>query len=161
MKVVIGLMYSAGLRIGAITQLKLSNLEKIESCYKIVVYEGSNEQYYTFCIPECVSFIDAYLEYRTKNGEKLDQNSYLIRDQFDINDLEQIRNKSRGISTGTIEVILNTLLLKAGLRTVNHTGHKRKEVARAHGFRKFFTNELRKAHVPIEVRWLLEGHKLL
>ena len=91
MKVVIGLMYSAGLRIGAVTQLKLRNLEKIESCYKIVVYEGTREQYYTFCIPECVNFIDAYLEYRRNNDEKLDQDSYLIWDQFDISDLEKIR----------------------------------------------------------------------
>lgn len=95
MKVVVGLMVSAGLRIGALTQLKLRNLEKIEECYIVVVYEGTNEQYYSFCTPECSQFITDYLEYRTKNGESLTPDSYLIRDQFDINDLKQIRNKSR------------------------------------------------------------------
>lgn len=95
MKVVVGLMVSAGLRIGALTQLKLRNLEKIEECYIVVVYEGTNEQYYSFCTPECSQFITDYLEYRTKNGENLTPDSYLIRDQFDINDLEQIRNISR------------------------------------------------------------------
>jgi site-specific recombinase XerD len=129
MKVVIGLMYSAGLRVGAITGIKLRNLEKIESCYKVTVYEGSREQYYSFVTPECRSFIDSYLQYRTQNGEKLGPDSYLIRDQFDITDLDQIRNKSKGITTGTLKVLLNLLLVKAGVRQVNHTSHKRKEVA--------------------------------
>ena len=47
-----------------------------------IVYEGSNEQYYTFCTPECACFIDSYLEYRTKNGEKINNDYYLIRDKF-------------------------------------------------------------------------------
>ena len=64
MKVVVGLMSSAGLRIGAITSLRLRSLEKVEQSYKVTVYEGTNEQYYSFTTPECASFIDAYLEYR-------------------------------------------------------------------------------------------------
>jgi len=160
-KCIVLLMCSSGCRIGAITQLKLKNIEKIESCYKIVVYQGTNEQYYTFCTPECSSFIDSYLEYRTKNGEKLTQDSYLIREQFNINDLNQIRNKSRGISTGTLKIMLHTLLIKAGLRTVDHINpHKRKEVARAHGFRKFFTTQLVNSKVNPEIREMLLGHKI-
>lgn len=162
MKVVVGLMSSAGLRIGAITGLKLRNLEKVESCYKVTVYEGTREQYYSFTTPECASFIDAYKEYRTKSGEILTEESYSIRDQFDLTDQDQIRNRSRGIQTGTLKVMLNLVLVKAGVRTVDHTSpHKRKEVARAHGFRKFFTTQLIKAKVQSECRWKLEGHKLL
>jgi len=55
-KCIILLMASSGCRIGAITQLRLRELEKIESCYKITFYQGTNEQYYTFCTPECASF---------------------------------------------------------------------------------------------------------
>ena len=113
MKVVIGLMASAGLRIGALTQLRLRNLEKVEQCYKVTVYEGTNEQYYSFTTPECASFIDAYKEYRTKNGEKLGPDSYLIRDQFDVTDIDQIRNKTRGIQTGTLKVMLNLVPSKS------------------------------------------------
>lgn len=161
-KCIILLTASSGSRIGAITQLRLRELEKIESCYKITFYQGTNEQYYSFCTPECASFIDSYLGYRTKSGEKLTEQSYLIREQFNINDLEQIRNKSRGISTGTLKIMLHTLLIKAGLRTVDHVNpRKRKEVARSHGLRKFFTNALIKAKVQSEHRWKLEGHKLL
>lgn len=66
MKVIVLLMASSGMRIGAIPLLKLRNLEKIDSLYKIIVYVGSNSEYYTFCTPECTSFIGAYLQYRVK-----------------------------------------------------------------------------------------------
>jgi len=85
----------------------------------------------------------------------------LIRDQFDITDLEQIRNKSKGLTVGSLEGILGTVLLKAGLRSVDHT-YKwiRKEVPRAHGFRKFFTTQLINSDVNPEIREMLLGHKI-
>jgi site-specific recombinase XerC len=52
MKSIVLLMASSGIRIGSIPLLKLKNLEKIDSTYKITVYEGTNDQYYTFCTPE-------------------------------------------------------------------------------------------------------------
>ena len=81
--------------------LKLKHLQEIsdkERIYKITVYEKSKEEYYTFCSHECYSIIKSYLDYRKNNGEILDKESFLIREQFDINDFEQIRKKSRGIS---------------------------------------------------------------
>ena len=163
MKIVVLLMASTGCRVGALPSLKIRNLEKIQefNLYKITMYEGSNEPYTTFCTPECTSIIDSYLEFRESNGEKLNPDSYLIRDQFDITDLEQIRNKSKGVSIHTIQGIVDNTLLKAGLRTVDHTSrHNRKEIMKCHGFRKFFTNELIKAELQTEQRWLLEGHPL-
>jgi len=160
-KIIVLLMASSGIRIGGLPSLRLRNVEKIDKVYKVTVYEGSNSQYYTFCTPECASFIDAYLEFRTRNGEKLNPNSYLIRDQFDITDLEQIRNRSKGISISTIGVLLDTIPLKVGVRTIDHTSKfNRKEVARAHGFRKFFTTQLINSKVNSEIREMLLGHKI-
>ncbi len=76
MKVVILLMASSGMRVGAIPSLKMRNLEKIKDVYKVTVYEGSKESYYTFTSPECTSFIDSYLEFRENNGEKLNKDSF-------------------------------------------------------------------------------------
>jgi site-specific recombinase XerD len=76
MKVVILLMASSGCRVGALPSLKLRNLEKIDTVYKITMYEGSKESYYTFTSPECTSFIDSYLEFRENNGEKLNKDSF-------------------------------------------------------------------------------------
>lgn len=160
-KIIILLMSSSGIRIGGLPTLRLRHVEKIESIYKIIVYEGTNSEYFTFCTHECASFIDAYLEYRKRNGEKLDEKSFLIRDQFDITDLEQIRNRSKGISISTIGVLLDTILLKAGIRTIDHTSKfNRKEVARAHGCRKFFITQLVNSEVNPEIREMLVGHKI-
>lgn len=76
MKVVILLMASSGCRVGAIPSLKIRNLEKVNSVYKVTAYEGSKESYYTFTSPECTSFIDSYLEFRENNGEKLNKDSF-------------------------------------------------------------------------------------
>jgi integrase len=158
-KVIVLLVSTSGMRIGALPSLRLKNIERIDSIYKITVYEGSNSQYDTFCTPECASFIDAYLEFRKRNGEILQDKSFLIRDQFDITDLAQIRNRSKGISVNGIGAILNMVLVKAGVRTIDHTSRNRKQVARAHGFRKYFTTQLINADVNPEVREMLLGHK--
>ena len=133
-KTIVLLMASSGIRIGALPGIRIRNLEKVNNIYKITVYEGSSSQYFTFCTPERTSYIDAYFEFRTKNGDNLNKDSYIIRDQFDITDLEQIRNKSKGLSIGGIEPLLNVLLLKSGVRPINHN-RDRKEIARD-GYRK-------------------------
>ena len=54
-RIAILLMCSAGLRVGALPSLKIRNLERIEkyNIYKITVYENEDEEYTTFCSPEC------------------------------------------------------------------------------------------------------------
>lgn len=150
-------MASSGLRIGSFPDLRLRNIQKIDNIYKITAYEGFNSQYFTFCTPECTSYMDAYLQFRSKY-EKLDKNSYLIRDQFDITDVDQIRNRSKAISTKTIDALLNTVLIKSGLRTKGNGD--RRDVARAHGFRKFFTTQVINSDVNPEIREMLLGHKI-
>ena len=72
-KKIVLLMASSGIRIGALPGIRIRNLEKVNNIYEITVYEGSSSQYFTFCTPECTSYIDAYLEFRTKNGENLNK----------------------------------------------------------------------------------------
>ena len=43
------LLSSTGIRIGAVPLLKLKNLEKLDSLYKITIYENTRDQYITFC----------------------------------------------------------------------------------------------------------------
>jgi hypothetical protein len=69
----------------------LRNIEKVSTdsglaIYKITVYEGFKEEYITFTTPECSIAIDNYLNMRERYGEKLIQDSYLIREQFDVRD---------------------------------------------------------------------------
>ena len=46
--------------------------------YKITVYVGDKEEYFTFCTPETAKETDDYLEFRKIHGERFSENSYLI-----------------------------------------------------------------------------------
>ena len=163
MKVILLLMASSGMRIGAIPDLKLKHV----SGNKITIYENTKEEYYTFITDECRQVLDAYLDYRIRSGEKLNEDAPLIRKQFDINDLEQVRKQRKPIALNTLNVVLDHHLQRCGLRTVNHVhvesndnNGNRKSVARAHGFRKFFTTQLINAKVNPEIREMLLGHSI-
>jgi len=158
MKVIILLMASAGLRAGAVPTLRLRNIDK----NKITVYEKTNDEYFTFCTPECRQAIDNYLEYRTRNGENLTPESYLIRQQFDVNDL--IKKSVKPIQVGSLMTIVKAITIRAGLRRTNHIGKEnkkeRKDIALTHSFRKFFTTTCIKSKVNPEIREMLMGHKI-
>jgi integrase len=75
--------------------------------------------------------------------------------------ISQTLNKSKGITINTMEAIVGTVVLKAGLRTVDHIfKSNRKEVAKCHGLRKFFTTQLINSKVNPEIREMLLGHKI-
>jgi len=159
LKVAILIYASTGMRKGALVSLKIRNLKKTDNFYKFTVYEGEKEQYYTFCTPETASLIDEYLDYRRRSGEKLTDDSPLIREEFDINDLEQIKKRSRAISSNTIGNTLLVYLLKTGLRDINRQSQfTRKPIPLLHGFRKFFTTQLVNSKVNPEIREMLLGH---
>jgi len=169
MRTVILLLASTGMRIGAIPGLRLRNIEKVEidaatSIYKITVYEGFKEEYITFTTPECTAAIDSYLKMRERYGEKLNTNSFLIREQFDVRDPFVI-SKCKEVKANTLTGKLIDLAVRAGIRQKEVLEGKphgtiRNDVPIAHGFRKFFTTQLFKSDVKSELRWLLEGHNL-
>lgn len=76
------LLASTGMRIGALQTIKIGDLERIDDLYKIIVYSGDREEYVTFTTLECANEIDNYLEYRTRRGEQITQDSYLLVQKF-------------------------------------------------------------------------------
>ncbi len=171
-RAIILLLASSGMRVGAMPGLRIRNLEKIQidietSIYKIIVYEGFNEEYITFCTPECTVAIDKYLDMRKRYGEKINANSYLIREQFDVRDPFKTA-KCREVKGNTLTKKLIDLAERAGIREkeplieTKKRSEIRKDVPIAHGFRKFFSTKLADTvpDVKTEFRWLLEGHNL-
>lgn len=146
MRVVILLLASTGIRIGAVPFIKLGNLQDM----KLTVYETSNEQYFTFITPECKKAVDFYLDMRSRYGEKLDDNSYLIREQFDVRC--PINAKPRQMDRSALQYKLYDLCKRCGI--------DKKNIAVAHGFRKFFTTQLVNSKVNPEIREMLLGHKI-
>lgn len=91
----------------------------------------------------------------------LTRDSYLIREDFDITDIEQIRLKSRRISDRTISSGFYALSIKAGTRQ-RTSGDKftRKKVALFHGLRKYVTTQFINSKLDPEKREMLLGHKI-
>ncbi len=147
MKVVILLLASSGLRLGAISSLRIRHLQK----RKLLVYENDREEYFTFITPECQKVVDSYLDMRSRYGEKINNESFLIREQFDIRDPFQAK-KARQVNTDTIRWKLIDLEKRVGVRS--------KDVKAAHGFRKFFTTQVINSKVNSEIREMLLGHKI-
>ena len=77
-------------------------------------------------VPKQTNYIDAYLDYRTRSGEKLSKDAYLIREQFDVTDLEQVRKQGRPINKKTLSNNLISIVGRSGLRKVNHNFTKRR-----------------------------------
>jgi integrase len=108
MRVVILVLASSGIRIGAIQLVKLRHLLDT----KLTIYENTKQEYFTFITPECKKAIDFYIDFRQRYGEKITDNSYLIREQFDI------RNPGppKAVHHKTIQWNLRVLAIKCGIR---------------------------------------------
>jgi len=145
LRTVIYILASSGIRIGALPQLRLRNLEDT----KLTVYENTNDEYVTFISQECKNAIQNYLDMRFRYGEKLTSDSFLIREQFDIRDPPK---KAKMVKAETLARKLYDLSTRAGI--------KDKNLPICHAFRKFYSTQLVEADVKTELRWLLEGHKL-
>jgi uncharacterized protein (UPF0262 family) len=86
--VIILLMASTGMRIGALPGLRvgdLSTMTQRKDIYKIQVHARTKDSHYTFCTPECENAIDEYLySFREAYGEAIQKDSPLIRETFDM-----------------------------------------------------------------------------
>ena len=168
-KIVISILSSSGLRYGAIPSLKLKHLEKIEKyqLYQITAYGKSKKySYKTFCTPECTTLIDSYLSYRKKQGEQLNDNSPLIREQFSTIDKLKVNNP-RHLTLITFRYMINDVLTKYSTlrkKIPFDYENKRKEgrnpTMLTHAFRKFFNTECAKAGVYPDFIEIMLGHKL-
>jgi len=157
LRVIILLMASAGLRVGALPTLLISHLEKRGSVYKISVYKGlkGKGKYYTFCSPECVTAIDTYLQYRERCGENITKDSPLLRKDFDSSFRE---SKVVPAMYDGIRMSVYSLLVKSGIRVVGSNRRNRNDISMTHGFRKFYETMLVNSNIHETIIRKLTGH---
>jgi integrase len=175
MRMIILLLASTACRIGALPALTLGNLTKLPDydLYKITFYEGTNNEYYTFCTREAAQTgIDPYLLYRQRCGEKIKFNEKLnrwepeetplIRLSFDGTDSFQASRQVKPIALQGLRMALSLHLVRSGLRIVEHpTEHSkrvRKSIKMANGFRKHVISTFIDAGLNHETRELLVDH---
>ena len=156
-------MASAGLRVGALSLLRVCDLTPVPkySLYQIRVYANSKRsRYYTFCTPECRKAIDNYLDYRRSSGEHIKPKSPLIRKEFDKRDIFKSADDVKPVSRSSIKQIIRDVLYMSGLRTsiVIPEGklNYRRSIAMNHSFRKFFDTTCTHAGMnPIYIEWCM------
>src|SRR6185437_1768792 len=157
-KCMILLMCSAGLRRGALSYLRIRDLQKIDKyqLYRINVYKKEREQYTTFCTPECAKYIDQYLDWRKRIGEQLKPNSPLFRIEFDT---ATEYNRPKAVSSHVVAFMIHTLLDRTGVRARTDNRTQRTELMQTHGFRKFFkTTCINSGMNPLYSEYLM-GHR--
>jgi len=141
------------------------DLDKSSYLYQIIIYENTSSEYYCFTTPECAVAIDSYLEYRKRYNEKLDPESPLIREQFNRKDSLLIRHP-KPLRYHNLAYIISDILVKAGIQTIEHVtesklnGRIRKDVMRAHGFRKLTETSFIRSKVNAEARDMLMAHSI-
>lgn len=155
-KVIVLLMASTGMRIGAIPDLKLKHLKEIpeHGIYKITIYSDSApDSYYTFCSFECAEAIRAYKKYRQKYGENIDdKDAPLIREVFNIRDRFKAKySKPKHVSVAGLETLLYRIIRNADVDS--------SDVKRAHGFRKFYCTQWVDVDGNFDIREFLLGHR--
>lgn len=181
MRMILLVLSSTGCRVGALPSLTLGNLTKIPitdyGLYKITFYEGTNNEYYSFTTRETAQTgIDNYLLYRKRSGENISfnqntnkwepDNTPLIRKQFDVNDLLQVK-QPKPMKLNAIRSLLTVHLVKCGLRTWEHptapqsVNRIRKAVSLSKGFRKRAISVFIEAELNHEIRELLVDHSTM
>lgn len=160
-RVIVYVLASTGMRLGALAELKLKHLQKVDDLYKFTVYESTDSEHITYCTPECAQAIDSYIEFRKRYGEKIGPNSPFIRDQFDKRDPIQCAYGKALLPTVIENIILN-LIYDCGMRQrrTESAKYQRKEVMAVHGFRKFFDTNLTKATKEPVMTELFLGHDI-
>lgn len=82
-KALIHFLAASGVRIGAISDIKLKHVVNFEEgCKMITVYADSRDEYLTFLTPEASKALDIYLENRKGDREHLNPESPLFRTAY-------------------------------------------------------------------------------
>ena len=127
---IILMMASGGLRVGALSDLQVKHqslLDKDSRCNSdgacdgsgiglLKVYPNSKHDSYTALLtPEAMDAIHSYIEWRKDHGERISDESPLIRDKFDV--FTARKNKPKFLKANTIYRAMARLLDKAGIHS--------------------------------------------
>ena len=162
-KIMILLMSSGGLRVGALSGITLKDLTQIDryNLFQIKVYAGTEAEYITFCTPETRKYIQEYLDLRTRYGERLIPNSPLLRKHFNTSEPNSAAfQHNKGMSYGGIRNSVLNLLHRSGVRSRRKEINERTEVMMDHALRKYFATSLETEGInPVYIDLLL-GHDM-
>lgn len=164
-KAIIYTMTSSGIRLGAWDYLRWRNIKPIEKegigivAAKMIVYEGEDEEYFTFISKEAFLELNEWMQYRLKSGEIIDENSWLMRDLWDtgaLKDAKGLITKPKKLASSGIKRLIERAIWAQGLRKKLENGKKRHPFSAIHCYRKWFKTRCEIAGMkPINIEKLL------
>jgi site-specific recombinase XerD len=139
---------ASGVRIGSFETMKLKHLEDMpNNCKSVLVYEDDKSEYSTFIHHEAVEALDEYLAYRTRMGEIITPNSWVIPSTMDSN---------KPVTTASITTQMNRF---ARQNLVQDKKRGRYEIQACHGYRKRFNTVLKSnPNININLSEKMMGH---
>lgn len=168
-KPIIYTMVSCGIRLGAWDYLKWKHITAISEgdeliAAKILVYAGDSEEYYAFISPEAYYCLNDWMEFRSKYGEKITGDSWLMRDIWQTSNMKYgakfgLATNPKKLKSSGIKRLIEQALWEQGIRSKLKPGVKRHEWKAAHGLRKFYKTRAEQAMKPINVE-ITMGHNI-
>jgi hypothetical protein len=163
-------MASSGIRLGAWDYLKWKHIIPLRNeagqvlAAKIIVYAGESEEYYAFITPEAYNSLLAWMEFRSKYGEKITGDSWVMRDIWQTSNMKYgakfgLATNPKKLKSSGIKRLIEQALWEQGIRTKLKQGTKRHEWKAAHGFRKFYKTRTEQVMKPINVE-ITMGHNI-
>lgn len=132
-KAMIHFISASGVRVGAISDLKLKHvIDFKEGCKLLTIYPDTKDEYNTFLTPEASNALDFYLEKRRNDKEYLTDDSPVFRTHYRLK-MEKVKPMKRG----SIIAVVNRVIRRARLRVGKSA--KRYDTQIDHGFRKRWT----------------------
>jgi len=130
-KACIMIFASTGCRSGGLCDLKIKDVENYnDGCKMVTFYSGDPSEYVTFLTPEASKSLDDYLDERIQNHERIQPESPLIRENYQI---------------GSVPAKpINRYMLESLIEITQKDGQRKKDVSGRYntpitgGFRKFF-----------------------
>jgi hypothetical protein len=169
-KPIIYTMASSGIRLGAWDYLRWKHITPLTSetgeiiAAKILVYAGDAEEYFGFITPEAYNSLKEWLEFRSKYGEKITEDSWLMRDIWQTSNMKYgakfgLATNPKKLKSSGIKRLIEQALWEQGIRSKLKPGVKRHEWKAAHGLRKFYKTRAEQAMKPINVE-ITMGHNI-
>jgi hypothetical protein len=140
LKVIICIMTSCGIRVGAWNYLKVKHITPIRKgdvtlAWMVVYaeqYRGKSKQYSTLITPEAYHYLQEYLALRTAAGEKITGESWVVRDIWQMTSIK--RGGNYGLATIPIQLeaygvkkCIDDALWTSGIRITPSKHHEFKE----------------------------------
>ncbi len=167
-KVIVAIMISSGIRLGAWDYLRWKNVIPLLDEHgdviaaKLIIYSGEPEEYFTFITLEAYNLLKDWISFRKSHGENVDRESWLMRDIWQTTNITYgakwgLATIPKKLQSVAIKRIIDRALRIQGIRSNLRDGQKRHEFKAVHGFRKFFKTRSEQIMKPINVETLM-GH---